>query len=157
MPIIEWRDAFSEGPCNDSLAAKNYPFFDLYLILIYDSRETTLKGKVEAMKEEAKKLIEMVKKEIPDKEIMRELGIQTKTSLKKMYFDALIEAGKIKGILTERELKKAQAKPRELTIGKRGTILLSKPLLIDRLGFKEGDKFTVARRKDSVILRKKEK
>ena len=33
------------------------------------------------MKEEAKKLIEMVKKGIPDKEIMKELGIQTGTSL----------------------------------------------------------------------------
>jgi len=29
-----------------------------------------------------------------------------------------------------------------VTIGKRGTILLSKPLLVEKLGFKEGDKFT---------------
>ena len=104
--------------------------------------------------EEAKKLIEMVKREIPDKEIMRELGIQSKASLKKMYYDALVEAGKIKGILTESEVKKTQAKPRELTIGKRGTMLLSKPLLVDSLGFKEGDKFSVTKRKESIILRK---
>ena len=38
--------------------------------------------------------------------------------------------------------------------GKRGTILLSKPLLVEQLGFKEGDKFTVAKRKDSIILKK---
>jgi len=43
------------------------------------------------------KLLEMVKKGIPDKEIMKELGIQTKTSLKKMYYDALVEAGKLPG------------------------------------------------------------
>ena len=107
------------------------------------------------MKEEAKKLIDMVKKGIPDKEIMKELGIQTKASLKKMYFDALVEAGRIKDIMTERKMRKAAGpRERDLTIGKRGTILLSKPLLVDRLGFKEGDQFTVAKRRDSVILRK---
>lgn len=107
------------------------------------------------MRAEAKKIIEMVRKGMPDKEIMRELGIQSKASLKRMYFDALVEAGKIRDIMTERKMRKA-AGPREraLTIGKRGTILMSKPLLVDQLGFKQGDKFTVAKRRDSVILRK---
>ena len=107
------------------------------------------------MKAEAKKLIDMVRKGVPDKEIMKELGIQTKASLKKMYYDALIEAGKIKDIMTERKMKKAAApKRRSLTIGKKGTILLSKPILVDQLGFKEGDKFTVSKRRDNIILRK---
>ena len=106
------------------------------------------------MREEAKKLIEMVKKEIPDKEIMKELGIQTKASLKRMYYNALVEAGKIKDILTERKAKKAEASQKVLTIGKRGTISLSKDLVIDQLGFKEGDKFTVSKRKDSIVLRR---
>ena len=101
-----------------------------------------------------KKLIEMVRKGIPDKEIMKELGIQTKASLKRMYYDALVEAGKIKDIVTEREMKRAAPKRRALTIGKRGTIILSKPLLVDQLGFKKGDKFSVAKRRDSIILRK---
>ena len=103
---------------------------------------------------DGKRLIEMVRKGIPDREIMKELGIQTKASLKKMYYDALVEGGKIKDILTERRLKKAAPKRRALSIGKRGTILLSKPLLVDQLGFKQGDKFSVAKRKDSIILRK---
>ncbi|NIM58485.1 MAG: hypothetical protein GTO16_06015 [Candidatus Aminicenantes bacterium] len=102
------------------------------------------------------KLIEMVKKGVPDKEIMEELGIQTKASLKKMYYDALVEAGKIKDIMTERKMKKAKPTRRALTIGKRGTILLSKPLIVDQLGFKKGDKFTVVKRRDSIILRKAE-
>ncbi len=101
-----------------------------------------------------KKIIEMVRKGMPDKEIMRELGIQTKASLKKMYYDALVEAGKIKDIMTERQAKKAGPRTRPLTIGKRGTILLSKPLLVDQLGFKKGDKFAVSKRRDSIILRK---
>jgi len=102
------------------------------------------------------KLIEMVKKGIPDKEIMKELGIQTKASLRRMYYEALVEAGKIKDILAERELKKAMPGKRPLTIGKRGTILLSKALLIDQFGFKKGDKFSFAKRRNSIILRKME-
>lgn len=100
------------------------------------------------------KIINMVKKGIPDKEIMEELGIQTKASLRRMYYDALVEAGKIKDILAERELKKAVPKKRALTIGKRGTILLSKAFLIDQLGFKKGDTFQASKRKDRIILRK---
>ena len=106
------------------------------------------------MKPERKKILDMVKKGIPDREIMRELGIQTKASLRKMYFDALVEAGKIKGIMTERAIKKRRPRRRALNIGKRGTMLLSSRLLIDQLGFKKEDKFTVAKRKDSIILRK---
>jgi predicted transcriptional regulator len=102
------------------------------------------------LKEEAKRIIALVKRGVPDKEIMRELGIQTKTSLKRMYFDALVEAGKIKGILTEREVKKKKT----VTITQKGTILLGKTLLIDKFGFQEGDSFTVSKRKDNIILRK---
>jgi len=106
------------------------------------------------MKEEYKKLVEMVKKNVPDKEMMEKLGVQSKATLKKMYYDALVEAGKIKDILTEKEVKKATDKGRTLSIGKRGTITLSKAMLADKLGFKEGDRFTVSKRKDSIILRK---
>jgi len=106
------------------------------------------------MKGDGKKLIEMVRKGIPDKEIMRELGIQTKASLRRMYYDALVEGGKIKDIVTERARKKTEPKRRALKIGKRGTILLSKALLVDQFGFKKGDKFSVAKRKGSIILRK---
>jgi len=100
------------------------------------------------------KLIEMIKKGIPDKEIMEKLGIQTKASLKKMYYDALVEAGKIKDIMTERKIKKATPERRALRIGKRGTMLLSNKLLIDHLGFQKGDKFSIGKRKDSIVLKK---
>ncbi|MCK5553038.1 MAG: hypothetical protein KAJ09_07835 [Deltaproteobacteria bacterium] len=100
------------------------------------------------------KLIEMVKKGVPDREIMKELGIQTRASLRRMYYEALVEAGKIKDILTERELRKGVRGQRAVTIGKRGTILLSRKLLVDRHGFKTGDTFSVAKRRDSIILRK---
>lgn len=67
-----------------------------------------------------KQLIEMVKKGIPDTEIMKELGIQTKASLRRMYYDVLIEAGKIEDIVTEMETKRAAQKKRVLTRGKEG-------------------------------------
>ena len=101
-----------------------------------------------------KKIIDMVKKGVPDKEIMKELGIQTKASLKRMYYDALVEAGKIKGIITETKMRKAKARKRPLIIGKRGTILLSNKLLVEQLGFKKGDKFTLSKRRDNIILKK---
>ena len=102
------------------------------------------------------KLMEMVEKGKHDKEIMEKLGVQTKATLKKMYYDALVEAGKIKDIVTKKEAKKATTRLRNLSITKRGTMLLSRTLLIDNLGFREGDKFTVAKRKDSIVLRKEE-
>jgi hypothetical protein len=106
------------------------------------------------MKQKSKDIIEMVKAGLTDKQIMKELGIQTKASLKKMYFDALVEAGKIKTIITEREKKKRKKKTRVLLIGKRGTLALSRLILIDQLGFNEGDKFRVSKRRDSIILKR---
>ena len=107
------------------------------------------------MREEAKRLIEMIRRGVPDKEIMKKLGVQTKTSLKRMYYDALVGAGKIRDIVTEREAKTATTKKRTVRIRKTGTITLSKTLLMDAFGFKEGDTFSASKRKDSIILRKK--
>ena len=47
---------------------------------------------------EANKLIGTVRREIPDKEIMKALSIQTKASLKKVYYQALVGVGKIKAL-----------------------------------------------------------
>jgi len=102
------------------------------------------------MREEASRLIDMVKRGVPDKEIMEKLGIQTKASLRKMYFDALVEAGKVKNIIMERRAETGKT----LKITQRGTILLSKALLIDSFEFRQGDRFFVSKRKDKIILRK---
>jgi len=102
------------------------------------------------MREETKRLIEMVRKGVPDKEIMEKLGFQTRASLKKMYYDALVEAGKIKDIVSKKKAEKSII----LKVTKRGTILLSRLLVVDKFGFEEGDKFTVSKGKASIILRK---
>jgi hypothetical protein len=106
------------------------------------------------MKVQAKRIIEMVNKGMNATEIRKELGLKAKAPLRRMYYNALVKAGKIKDIMTERKIKKAAPKRRALKIGKRGTILLSNALLIDQLRFKRGDKFSVAKRKDSIILKK---
>jgi len=59
-------------------------------------------------------------------------------------------------VILESKVRKRASKERSLRIGKRGTILLSGALLIDQLGFKKGDKFSVAKKRDSIILRKTE-
>ena len=105
------------------------------------------------MREEARRLIEMVSKGVHDKEIREKLGIRTKASLKKMYYNALVEAGKIKDIIAEGEAEGRKT----LKITKSGTLLLSRALVIDKLGFKGGDKFLVSKRRDSIILRKRDK
>ena len=106
------------------------------------------------MKHKSKNIVEMVKAGFTDKHIMKELGLQTKASLKKMYFDALVETGKIKAIITEREKKRKPRKPQVLTIGKRGVLTLSRLMLIDQFGFKEGDKFKVSKRRDGITLKR---
>ncbi len=102
------------------------------------------------------KIIEMIEKGMTAKEIRKELGIKSKAPLRRMYYNALVKAGKIKDIVTEKEVKKGLPRKRALTIGKRGTILLSKALLVDQLGFKKGDKFRTSKRRDSIILKKTE-
>ena len=78
------------------------------------------------MKAETEKIIKMVEKGMIAKEIEKELGIKPKAPLRGMYYQALVEAGKIKDILTEKEVKKVAPKRKVLTISKRRTILLSK-------------------------------
>ena len=78
------------------------------------------------------------------------ISYQYKVSLKKMHYDALVEAGKIKDIATEKNMEMK----RTFKITKRVTLSLSWKLLIEEYGFREGDKFTVLKRKDSGILKK---
>jgi bifunctional DNA-binding transcriptional regulator/antitoxin component of YhaV-PrlF toxin-antitoxin module len=106
------------------------------------------------MKADSKKLIDMVNKGMNAAEIRKAFGIKPKAPLRRMYYDALVKAGKIRDIVSERRVRKRLRKRRTLAIGKRGTILLSKPLLVNQLGFKEGDKFSVTKRRDRIVLKR---
>ncbi len=106
------------------------------------------------MKADSKKLVDMVSKGMTAAEIRKALGIKSKAPLRRMYYDALVKAGKISDIVIERQVRRRRPRRRALTIGKRGTILLSKPLLVNQLGFKEGDRFSVTKRRDRIVLKK---
>jgi hypothetical protein len=106
------------------------------------------------MKRKSKRIVEMVKAGFTDKHIMKELGIKSKASLKKMYFDELVETGKIKAIITAREKRKKQRKPKVLTIGKRGTIAIGKKVLIEEFGFKPGERFSVYKTGRKITFKK---
>jgi len=108
------------------------------------------------MKSDSSKFIDMVHKGMTAAEIRKALGIKSKAPLRRMYYDALVKAGKIRDIATARQVRRRRPRRRTLTIGKRGTILLSKPLLVNQLGFKEGDRFSVTKRRDRIILEKTE-
>jgi hypothetical protein len=56
-------------------------------------------------------------------------------SVENRYSDAMVGAEKTQGNETETKVRKAVARSRTLTIGKKGTVLLSKSLLKDQLGF----------------------
>jgi len=108
------------------------------------------------MKADSEKVIHMVNKGMTAGEIRKALGVKSKAPLRRMYYDALVKAGKIKDIVVAREVRRRRPRRRALAIGKRGTILLSKPLLVNQLGFKEGDRFSVTKRRDRIILKKTE-
>jgi len=108
------------------------------------------------MEAKFQKIIEMVKKGVPDDEMMRELGIKSKVGLHRAYYNALVEAGKIKNIVTRKSLEKRMAREKILAVSERETILLGRLLVAGRFGFKKGDKFRVSKRSNNIILRKTE-
>lgn len=101
---------------------------------------------------EAGKLIKMIDDEVPQGEIMKKMGFKTSTQLKTAYMSALIAEGKIPAIKGGRGAGKA-AKVKTISVGKRGSIILSKEL-VDSLGIGGKDKFVVRKSKAGIALKK---
>lgn len=101
---------------------------------------------------DGKKLIKMVKDEIPQKEIMKSLGFKTSTQLKTAYMNALIEQGKVPAIKSGRGAAQAIIS-NEVTVGKRGSIIVPKGL-VEELGYVENDRFLVKKTKTGISLKK---
>jgi hypothetical protein len=100
------------------------------------------------------KLIEMVKDETPSVEIMKKMGFKTSTQLKTAYMSALIAEGKVPAIKGSRGAG-ASEKGKEVGVGKRGSIIISKDL-VESLGIGAEDKFTVRKTKAGIALKKSE-
>ena len=101
---------------------------------------------------DGKKLIKMVKDEIPQPEIMKTFDFKTSTQLKTSYMNALIEVGEVPAIVSGRGTAKATTS-NEVNVGKRGSLIIPKGLVED-LGFVENDKFLVKKTKTGISLKK---
>jgi hypothetical protein len=102
-------------------------------------------------KVDAEKLLKMIESGAPRKEIMEKLNINTSSQLNSLYLDALVEGGKVRDIVSSRG--KARRGGNEITVNKRGSLIIPKDLVSD-MGFSEEDLFTVRKTKSGVSLKK---
>ena len=98
-------------------------------------------------------LIQMITNKVPQNEIMAKFGFKTSTQLKVAYANALMETGQAPVLETGRS-KKAKVVDPIVTVGKRGSIVISKNL-VDRFGLNVGDSFEVRKSAAGLSLKKK--
>lgn len=101
---------------------------------------------------DAGKLIKMIEDEVPQAEIMKKMGFKTSMQLKTAYMNALIAEGRVPAIKGVRGAGKAE-KTKEVGVGKRGSIILSKELVAS-LGIGAKDRFVVRKTKAGISLKK---
>ena len=91
-------------------------------------------------------------------EVQRIFGIKMKSQVQDLYVKGLRQLGEIPKF----QLPKTKQKPstRQVdtgyrrSIGHSGSITLTRSLLLEKLGFQEGDTFQILRHGDDLILRK---
>lgn len=99
-----------------------------------------------------KGLIKAVESGLSRKEIMAQFGFKIPGQVTTYYLDALIEAGRAKGIAGRSP--KAARKEETVKVNQRGSISVPKEM-IERMGFKEGDRFQVGKTRAGIILKSK--
>ena len=102
---------------------------------------------------DAKKLIQMVKDETPQSEIMKAFGFKTSVQLKNSYMNALIDQGSVPPIKKGRGGAAKKTVSNEVNVGKRGSIIVPKGL-VEELGFVENDTFLVRKTKAGISLKR---
>ena len=93
-------------------------------------------------------------------EIQRIFGIKLKSQVQDLYVRGLRQLGEI----PQFEMPKPKKRPStkivntgfRRSIGQSGSITLTRSLLLEKLGFQEGDAFQILRQGDDLILRKVE-
>ncbi len=101
---------------------------------------------------DAKKLLKMIKDEVPQPEIMKAFGFKTATQLKNAHYRSLLETGVVSKIRGGRSAGKA-ASAKTVAVGKRGSIIIPKEI-VATYGFGEKDSFTVRKTKAGIALKK---
>lgn len=103
---------------------------------------------------DSSKLIEMVKEGNTQSEIMKKMGFKTSSQLKTAYMNALIAEKKVPAIQGGRGAAKG-AKEKEVRVGKRGSIVISKDL-VEALGIGGKEKFTLRKTRAGIALKRSE-
>jgi hypothetical protein len=101
---------------------------------------------------DGKKLLKMIKDEVPKNEIMEKFKFKTATQLKNAHYRALVESGEVPGILGGRGAGKS-AKAKLIGVGKRGSIIIAAEKVAE-LEIGKDDKFTVRKTKAGIALKK---
>lgn len=97
------------------------------------------------------KLIKAVSSGKHQNEIMKEFKFNTAAQFKAHYLEALMNAGKAPEIKSGRGKAKTAA-AKEVVVSKRGSVVIPKAM-VDDMGFKMGNKFTVRKTKSGISLK----
>lgn len=100
-----------------------------------------------------KKLLKAVEDGMISKEIMAKFDFSTLAQLKSFYLDALTAEGKVPGINFTRGRAAAPAgKSNLFKVNKRGSLIVPKEM-IETMGFKLGDSFSVRKTAAGISLK----
>jgi hypothetical protein len=93
-------------------------------------------------------------------EVQRIFGIKMKSQVQDLYVKGLRQLGEIPAFEMPKAKDKTVAQITDpgyrRSIGQSGSITLTRSLLLEKLGFQQGDVFQVLRQGDNLILRKVE-
>jgi bifunctional DNA-binding transcriptional regulator/antitoxin component of YhaV-PrlF toxin-antitoxin module len=97
---------------------------------------------------DSKELVEMIKGGANNKDIMDKLGFKSASQIKVAYVNAAMELGMIPKVADSRAVSTPD---KETTVNKRGSLIIPKKI-VDELGFKENDAFTVKKNKAGISM-----
>ncbi len=93
-------------------------------------------------------------------EIQRIFGIKMKSQVQDLYVRGLRQLGEIPQFEMPKAKERSSTKITDTgyrrSIGQSGSITLTRTLLLEKLGFKEGDVFQILRQGSDLVLRKVE-
>ena len=97
-------------------------------------------------------LLKMVQDGVPQEEIRTRFGFRTSTQLKVAYTNALMNAGQVPPLARAGEGREGGRGEDTVTVNKRGSLVLARSL-VERLGLKEGDAFSVEKVRGGLSFR----
>ncbi len=105
---------------------------------------------------DSKVLLEMIKNEIPQPEIMEKFGFKNSTQLKVAYANALMDTGEVAEIKGKGRTKKAKPVNTKVTVNGRGSLIIPK-VLIESMKFEKGQVFQAKKTPSGIQLKKVDK